>query len=278
MDADAENLPPLQHVMPSAEWLRARKARLAEEAEEAERADTRSWLDELRARADAEIAAWATYPCNGQLEQVTACADAHAKGCDRRDRDVCPRRRLAEAAREEAWKRRAFRGDLVRAGVPERALQAVWDAPPLQTKAVAALREALARRPAPLFVVLAGGVGTGKSCAAALWLVERGGGAWVTAAELARIGAYDKDARARLEEPNLVLDDLGVEYLDGKDYLLANVDDLISARYDALRPMVITTNLAATDFQARYGPRVWDRLREVGAWAKVDGASLRSRR
>ncbi len=76
----------------------------------------------------------------------------------------------------------------------------------------------------------------------------------------------------------LVLDDLGAEYLDAKGSFLVDLEALVDEYYGSQRPLVITTNLTAAGFKARYGARVVDRFREVGTWFSMDGASLRGKR
>lgn len=57
-----------------------------------------------------------------------------------------------------------------------------------------------------------------------------------------------------------------------------SLDGLVDARYRHLLPTVITTNLRAEEFKARYGARAIDRLRERGEFVELNGASLRAGR
>jgi hypothetical protein len=59
----------------------------------------------------------------------------------------------------------------------------------------------------------------------------------------------------------------------------ARFDELISARYDGGQrgATILTTNLMPDTFQERVGPRVWDRLQELGQVVLCVGESLRGR-
>ncbi len=179
-------------------------------------------------------------------------------------------------------KSKETRAALVAAGVPldyaELALsEAVHD-----TSSVHHLRSALTK--GARFVVLAGDVGVGKSMAAACWLRQMRsihgpcGMQWRHAHQLARIAGYGhEDEQKLLEQCNfLVLDDLGVEFNDAKGFLAATIDSLVYQRHGNRRHTVCTTNLALDDFRARYGPRVTDRLKQVGVFLEIAGQSLRT--
>lgn len=167
--------------------------------------------------------------------------------------------------------------------------------------------DAVARREAPgdalqqlravsgagdVFVALSGDVGVGKSTAAAAWLLDRlaaemarwGGmdvapppcARWLHAHQLARLSGLQADGLDKLERvPWLVLDDLGVEYLDGKGWLGSAIDSLVYQRHGNARPTVLTTNLGVDEFGARYGERVRSRLRECCAFLRLAGVDLR---
>ena len=105
-------------------------------------------------------------------------------------------------------------------------------------------------------------------------------GRFVKALDLVRAGTYDDAFWTRLKAtPFLVVDDLGTEPLDDKGWALANIAALIDARYDSTAKTVITTNLDAGQFKARYGAsdggRLVDRLRESAEFVQFDGASMR---
>lgn len=134
-------------------------------------------------------------------------------------------------------------------------------------------------------VVLSGPVGCGKSYAAALWLAQaskaKGSVLMVTASWFARQSRYSSEDGDKFEElgrPDfLVIDDLGVEYADAKGSFNADLDELLSIRYNALKPTLITTNLAQKDFKVRYSVRVVDRIRDGGKWIAVAEPSLRGK-
>lgn len=177
------------------------------------------------------------------------------------------RERLARLAR-------ADRIDAI--GLPERTLALFQGraGPVRDTPARAAIAA-----PGWTLLVLSGTVGCGKSIAAAEWLYTGEQGRWLTSARLSRFAKYDSKAMdALLGTPRLVLDDLGAEYLDAAGALMSTLDELVNERYAHDRPLVITTNLAADDFKARYGARIADRIREVGQFTVVDGPSLRTKR
>ena len=64
----------------------------------------------------------------------------------------------------------------------------------------------------------------------------------------------------------MVIDDLGIEYLDKNGNFLQRLDELLDERYSNFRKTIITTNLNADAFKDRYGERVADRMREGFTW------------
>jgi DNA replication protein DnaC len=271
---------PLHGPAVPADFVLAKARRMREAEADREQQDTQDWLAGLRAKAESEAAAWQALPCMGVLDYVGSCSEDFEHNCERRTHIMCPRRRVLEIAIEKRQGKAALRSRLAAAGVPERALRHVFDAQPLETEALKALQVALSpisQLPAspPTLVVLSGGVGCGKSCAAAWWL-SQAEGAWVPASEFAKYGG-DPAVPERLKAPRLVLDDLGMEYLDGKGFAQATLDGVINHRHERLLPTVITTNLGADEFKARYGPRVADRIRESGRWLVIAATSLRKR-
>jgi len=156
------------------------------------------------------------------------------------------------------------------------------------TAAIERARDATAK--GACFVVLSGDVGMGKSVAAATWLLERARavangapvsewprwGRWIHAHQLARLNDLDGRGIGDLEAcPLLVLDDLGAEFLDGKGWLSAALDSLVYQRHGNRRPSMLTTNLPAAAFLARYGGRIGSRLRECAAFVELAGVDLR---
>lgn len=150
-------------------------------------------------------------------------------------------------------------------------------------KATNAMRAAAEFAAGPkTLLVLSGSPGSGKSFAAGRFLYDTSAGnTWTTArfvdvSTLARMPRYDEKAMKEIEEASaLVIDDLGMEFDDKSGAFRSLLDAVINARYANALKTVITTNLDATAFKARYGERVADRIREVGAFVVCGGESLR---
>ena len=101
---------------------------------------------------------------------------------------------------------------------------------------------------------------------------------WTTAAALARLDHFaDAALRPVMDVPLLVVDDLGAEYLDAKGFFGSLFDELVDCRYTSKLPTIITSNLDAAGFAARYGARVVDRIREAGRFIACGNTSLRGR-
>lgn len=134
-------------------------------------------------------------------------------------------------------------------------------------------------------LLLMGDPGTGKSIGAARWLLTEGllprnwhgfGGVdgfswkyrggrllWRTAKSLSRVKQYDEAEMERLFGPaRLVIDDIGMEYLDAKGFLVSLIDEVIHERHRRELPTVMTANLSPAEFIERYGGRVLDRISE----------------
>lgn len=152
----------------------------------------------------------------------------------------------------------------------------------------------------PLLLVLSGAAGCGKTSAAAIWLWrwvdERirqeiaadpmrgvvpafGGRAlFVTAARLSRWSRYDDAEMSKLLRVHrLVVDDLGAEFMDERGSYLCLLDEVINERYGNRLTTVMTTNLEAAEFKARYGERIADRIRESGRFVSLSNPSMRRR-
>lgn len=135
-------------------------------------------------------------------------------------------------------------------------------------------------------LVLAGGVGAGKTTAAT-WVALKGQDprpAFVRIATLARGGLHDRKLSEWLDDAtSLVIDDVGAEYLDGKGAFRSLLDEVVDRFYSDRRTLVMTTNLrpkrGAADeqeqFLERYGDRVWSRLTEAGVWGDCGARDLR---
>ena len=184
-------------------------------------------------------------------------------------------------ATEEARQRRQTHASW---GIPLKDIEAIGTGHLRETAATRILAAFAEDRTTEL-LVLSGPVGCGKTTAAAQWLCRaREAPSWLETqpplflpvAQFERTSRYSAQAMSRMERARaLVLDDLGAEYLDDKGAFVALLDSLIDARYRDLRPTVITTNLHASQFAARYGERTVDRIRERGRFVELAGESQR---
>lgn len=99
---------------------------------------------------------------------------------------------------------------------------------------------------------------------------------FIDVSKLTRLSRYSDKDMAKVENPRLlVIDDLGVEYLDDKGSFLSTIDGIINSRYASTKKTVITTNLPSTKFKERYGERIADRIRESGQFVEISDKSLR---
>lgn len=71
----------------------------------------------------------------------------------------------------------------------------------------------------------------------------------------------------------LVLDDFGAEYEN--NWVINKVDAIITHRYNAMLPVIITTNFNNSEIMGRYAQRVWDRLKQTNLVLLATGKSLR---
>lgn len=202
------------------------------------------------------------------------------------------KQREADEARAEADKRRRAVERLLAREVPVKDVDAILGGALTETRALEAARAFLAsdRR----ILVLSGGNGCGKTTAAS-WLVAQDpverygawGGAWpphlhprfLDVARLVRLPKFSDEAMEPVERCSLLaIDDLGMEYADEKGAFLSFLDGLLNARYASQLRTVLTTNLRADAFKARYQGRIADRIREVGRFVEIGGESLRGKR
>ena len=143
-------------------------------------------------------------------------------------------------------------------------------------------------------LVLSGKPGAGKTVAATRWILEHveadenwtGPGTavalrgrppiFVTAVRLARWDRYEQEQMAKLLlAPRLVIDDLGVEYMDKNGFYASLLDEVVNERYAGSRPTVMTTNLDAAAFATRYDERIMGRIRETGRFFGCGTRDLR---
>ena len=214
---------------------------------------------------------------------------------------------VGEVIEKTGYKEAARNGQMIRAqkcevvnewGVPARIcenLKAIR-----RTKAVKLVEDFSSTTKEGWCLVLSADKGAGKSTAAAFWLMEqvswrhypegRSSGharanwsppqRWWSGTRLARTNGYSSDFEKMIKVDSMVIDDLGIEYLDKNGNFLQRFDELMDERYSNFRKTVITTNLNAEDFKSRYGERVADRIREGfnhgGAFMELSDKSLRS--
>jgi len=232
--------------------------------------DLKTILDQVVARGRAAAETIDTDPeVAGRVAQLQA---------DARDREVTKLRQL----RELEWER---------AGLPRRlfpmlhAFRAGGEAAPMPTPALEAVGRFTDPSDRATILVLAGGVGTGKTVAAALFC-SSAYSRMVKAVDLVRIGLFsdgvDRKVLAQLADADLaVIDDVGAEPQDTKGYAYAAFFDAIERRYDAGAKTILTTNLTYDDFRSRYGTgvglRFWDRIRGDARWVDIAGRSMRER-
>ena len=169
----------------------------------------------------------------------------------------------------------AKRAQIARLGLSEHALACCPSK--TATPALEAIRDPFT------LLVLSGKPGTGKTIAAVTWILDHinadqnwteAGSAvslrarpplLVTAAKLARWDRYEQEPMAKLLlSPRLVIDDLGAEYMDKNGFYASLLDEIINERYAGHRPTLLTTNLDAPGFAARYDERIMGRIRETG--------------
>lgn len=148
---------------------------------------------------------------------------------------------------------------------------------PGETSALAAAR-GFAAQDGRSVLILLGGVGCGKTTAAT-WLARDHGGrrpGFIRAEKLERRGRYDGDLQRWLDERTLlVVDDLGVEYLDGKGAFTSLLDGLVADYAENRRRLAITSNLAAAELKARLTERIWSRIVTHAAIVSCGDTDLR---
>lgn len=192
-----------------------------------------------------------------------------------------------EAVRDESERRRALRMAEARIdavlGTTPRILDLIRSGPK-DTDATDAVKEWA--RAGSWCLLLLGGVGCGKSTAAAAHAVEFTKAnpksrlpVWARAVEASRMSAFGDSAEDRFaswrEAPLLVMDDLGTELMTAT--WQQALDDVLDWRYQHSLPTILPTNLAAEEFKKRYGERITDRIREGGTVRELAAKSMRRR-
>lgn len=158
-----------------------------------------------------------------------------------------------------------------------------------ETRALLAVRAALALARPTRFVLLTGGsdsaksVGTGKTTAAAHALVAMGGGLYVEAAEIATLaGSFRWEDRERLrlarEVECLVVDEIGLEASSAartaRDSALF---DVINRRQSKPKITVLISNLTTSDVIRQLDERVRSRMRQSLVIVDCTGDDMRRR-
>lgn len=124
--------------------------------------------------------------------------------------------------------------------------------------------------------VLAGGVGTGKTCAGLRWLLDCEAPLYLHAGKLAR-AEFWKD-RPWEKASAILLDDLGDEARGARQKTGEEFGHLVGHAHEARKHLVVTTNMSLEAIKDQYEqPRAWSRLREMGAsFLPIVGKDMRS--
>lgn len=143
--------------------------------------------------------------------------------------------------------------------------------------ALAATKRWMKIQPSP-WLVLLGGNGTGKSCAAAYALAELGG-EFVTAMQVRPTmtrAVWEGAAMPSIVTTRfLVVDDLGTENEKDPESFVTTFFELLNRRQD--RMTIITSNLSKTRLAepTRYGTRIVDRIKHNAHVLELRGESMR---
>jgi len=135
------------------------------------------------------------------------------------------------------------------------------------------------------WLFICGPVGSGKTRLAAIFAQQAhaSGLGWVMRWEpvqdiIEKLRPSDNLRKWRnklVEADPLIIDDLGSEY--ASEWGRAEIERLISKRYDSRLMTVITSNLPFERIPEKYGERVADRLREISTVIELIGPSYRGR-
>ena len=129
----------------------------------------------------------------------------------------------------------------------------------------------------PLFLLLGGPLGRGKSFAAA-WCIDQLGGRFIASAEMAALKFNEAEVESVLRAPCLALDDFGMEASDAGGWTSAHMFRVLADRYSEKRPTVITTNVWGPDLEGKFSGelrRLWDRVLASGRFVFCGGDSMR---
>lgn len=134
-------------------------------------------------------------------------------------------------------------------------------------------------------LLISGSVGTGKTfmCIQIIKTYHKATGSLVkyrTIGEILRkvresIGKNNyNDLYSKLvNEPLLVIDDIGVETVT--DFMKEFLYNIVNDRYNAMIPILLTTNLSAEEFIKYYGERTYSRIAEMCNIVKLQGKDKR---
>ncbi len=134
-------------------------------------------------------------------------------------------------------------------------------------------------------LIFSGGTGTGKghlAAAIAAQTIKNGHSAYYSTLfeiiMMMRASWTDKKATSEHEILNmlgdvslLVIDEVGLRALSESEK--GQIFNLINRRYENLKPMILTTNLASNDLEKIVGERSFSRLIEVSNWVSFKGIS-----
>lgn len=127
------------------------------------------------------------------------------------------------------------------------------------------------------WLVLGGGVGVGKSVAAAFALAASPGkGAWLTASGfVATLGGFEGQRECeRIKHLDVVVvDDFGTEHLS--EFAASVFHEVLAARHENENRTILTHNLRRDVLRQRLGSRLADRVASDCVYVECGGASLR---
>lgn len=268
----AEQTEPEEVVTPklTGEQLRQHVERLRAEAD---READYAWANGIAEVAADAIASGAAKACGGDRDGIPKCTDAVQAACNWRESPGCPRRIVAWEQEQSATRLRAR---LESARIPVGLLKAVLA--PTETESVRLVREWLASGLTTL--VLSGGVGIGKSTAAAIAIgLTAGSALYLHATAFDSVKLLDSPDALRIHETQLlVLDDAGLEHASASGWAANKIQGLLCARHDGGLRTIVTCNLSGDRFFEAYGERVKDRVAGSGKFVRAKGTSLRVRK
>lgn len=235
------------------------------------------------------------------FKKLTECLSGTAETLSVYDFELQIKRETMRSMKDDAEERRKRRSDAImgRAAIPARFADKSLDVyradSDKQKNILASCRDYansfMAKNGANstgASMILCGNPGTGKTHLAigiAHQVLNSGGTAvYATAIQAireiretwgGRSGRSESDVIAGYVKPDLlVLDEVGVQF--GTDAEKLHLFDLINARYEAVKPMIVISNLGLLKIEEFIGERAIDRLRECGGKAFVfDWESMR---